>query len=61
MLNVIACAADRPRRPALLALVELVNRAADHAAAKGIIGTTKKLTPEEAADPAFDLRALAKR
>jgi hypothetical protein len=26
-----------------------------------IIGTTKTLTPEEAADPAFDLRGLAKR
>ena len=40
---------------------ESVNRAGDHAAAKRIIGTTKTLTPEEAADPAFDLRALAKR
>ena len=44
-----------------LAVVESVNRAGDHAAAKRIIGTTKTLTPEEAADPAFDLRALAKR
>ena len=33
-------------------------RRRDHAA-KRIIGTTKTLTPEEAADPAFDLRALA--
>ena len=33
----------------------------DHAAAKRIIGTTKTMTPEEAADPAFDLRGLAKR
>ena len=44
-----------------LAVVELVNRAADHAAAKRIIGTPKTLTPEEAANPGFDLRALAKR
>jgi hypothetical protein len=29
--------------------------------AKRVIGTTKTLTPEEAADPAFDLRGLAKR
>ena len=44
-----------------LAVVESVNRAGDHAAAKRIIGTAKTLTPEEAADSAFDLRALAKR
>ena len=43
------------------AVVESVNRAGDHAAAQRIIGTTKTLTPEEAADPAFDLRGLAKR
>ena len=48
-------------RAGKLAVVELVNRAGDHAAAKRIIGTTKTLTPKEAADPAFDLRALAKR
>jgi 3-phenylpropionate/trans-cinnamate dioxygenase ferredoxin reductase subunit len=48
-------------RAGKLAVVESVNRAGDHAAAKRIIGTTKTLTPEEAADPAFDLRALAKR
>jgi 3-phenylpropionate/trans-cinnamate dioxygenase ferredoxin reductase subunit len=44
-----------------LAVVESVNRTADHAAAKRIIGTPKTLTPEDAANPAFDLRALAKR
>jgi 3-phenylpropionate/trans-cinnamate dioxygenase ferredoxin reductase subunit len=44
-----------------LAVVESVNRAGDHAAAKRIIGTPKTLTPEEAADLSFDLRALAKR
>jgi len=48
-------------RAGKLAAVESVNRAGDHAAAKRIIGTTKTLTPEEAASPAFDLRALAKR
>jgi 3-phenylpropionate/trans-cinnamate dioxygenase ferredoxin reductase subunit len=48
-------------RDGKLAVVESVNKAGDHAAAKRIIGTTKTLTPEEAADPAFDLRGLAKR
>jgi 3-phenylpropionate/trans-cinnamate dioxygenase ferredoxin reductase component len=48
-------------RDGKLAVVESVNRAGDHAAAKRIIGTTKTMTPEEAADPAFDLRGLAKR
>ncbi len=43
-----------------LAVVESVNRAGDHAAAKRIFATGKTLTPEQAADPAFDLRALAK-
>jgi 3-phenylpropionate/trans-cinnamate dioxygenase ferredoxin reductase subunit len=47
-------------RAGTLAVVESVNRAGDHAAAKRIIGR-KPLTPGEAADPAFDLRALAKR
>ncbi|MBV9288525.1 MAG: FAD-dependent oxidoreductase [Hyphomicrobiales bacterium] len=48
-------------RDGQLAVVESVNRTGDHAAAKRIIGTPKRLSPEEAADPAFDLRALAKR
>ncbi len=48
-------------RAGRLAVVESVNRAGDHAAAKRIIGTAKTLTPQEAADPAFDLRGLAKR
>ena len=43
-----------------LAVVELVNRAGDHAAAKRIFATGKTMTPEQAADPAFDIRALAK-
>jgi hypothetical protein len=61
-----SCAATRAFstfgfRDGKLAVVESVNRAGDHAAAKRIIGTTKTLTPAEAADPAFDLRGLAKR
>ena len=47
-------------REGRLAVVELVNRAGDHAAAKRILATGKTVTPEQAADPAFDLRALAK-
>jgi len=47
-------------RDGRLAVVESVNRAAAHAAAKRIVGTPKILTPEDAANPAFDLRALAK-
>ncbi len=43
-----------------LAVVESVNRAGDHAAARRILGAGKTLTPEQAANPAFDLRALAK-
>jgi len=43
-----------------LAVVESVNRAGDHAAAKRILGAGKAITPEQAADPGFDLRALAK-
>ena len=38
-------------REGKLAVVESVNRAGDHAAAKRIIDTTKTLTPEGAADP----------
>jgi 3-phenylpropionate/trans-cinnamate dioxygenase ferredoxin reductase subunit len=44
-----------------LAVVETMNRTGDHAAAKRIIGTPKIVTPEDAANPAFDLRGLAKR
>jgi 3-phenylpropionate/trans-cinnamate dioxygenase ferredoxin reductase subunit len=43
-----------------LAVVESVNRAGDHAAARRILAGGKTLTPEQAADLAFDLRALAK-
>ncbi len=48
-------------RSGKLAVVETVNRAGDHAAARRIIGAQKALSPKEAADPAFDLRALAKK
>ena len=48
-------------RDGKLAVVESVNKAGDHAVAKRIIGTTKTLTREEAADPGFDLRGLAKK
>ncbi len=44
-----------------LAVVETVNRVGDHAAARRVIGTDKVVTPEDAADPTFDLRALAKK
>ncbi len=47
-------------REGRLAVAELVNRAGDHAAAKRILGAGKTLTPDQAVDPAFDLRALAK-
>jgi hypothetical protein len=42
-------------------VVESVSTAGGHADAKRIFGTTKTLTPKEAADSAFDLRGLAKR
>ncbi|RBP10601.1 3-phenylpropionate/trans-cinnamate dioxygenase ferredoxin reductase subunit [Roseiarcus fermentans] len=47
-------------RKGRLAVVESVNRAGDHAAAKRILASGKTLTPEQAADPDFDIRALAK-
>ncbi len=47
-------------RNGALAVVESVNRAGDHAAAKRILAAGKPVTPEQAADPAFDLKALAK-
>jgi 3-phenylpropionate/trans-cinnamate dioxygenase ferredoxin reductase subunit len=44
-------------REGKLAVVESVNRAGDHAAAKRILAAGKTLAPREAADPAFDLMA----
>ena len=48
-------------RDGKLAVVETVNRVGDHAAARRIIGTAKTVTPKDAANLAFDLRALAKK
>jgi 3-phenylpropionate/trans-cinnamate dioxygenase ferredoxin reductase subunit len=42
-----------------LAVVETVNRGADHMAARRIIAGALPLTPEQAGDPQFDLRKLA--
>jgi 3-phenylpropionate/trans-cinnamate dioxygenase ferredoxin reductase subunit len=39
--------------------VETVNRGAEHMAARRIIGGDLPIGPEQAADPAFDLRKLA--
>ena len=45
-------------RDGKLAVVELVIRAGDDAAAKRIIGATITPTPEKSANPAFDLRGF---
>jgi 3-phenylpropionate/trans-cinnamate dioxygenase ferredoxin reductase component len=37
--------------------IESVNRAADHVFGRKILGTAKSIAPEQAADPAFDLKA----
>ena len=42
-----------------LSAVESVDRPADHMAARRILTAARSLTPEQAADPAFDLKALA--
>ena len=42
-----------------LAGIESVNRPADHAHARRILATGKHVTPEQAADESFDLRAAA--
>jgi 3-phenylpropionate/trans-cinnamate dioxygenase ferredoxin reductase subunit len=46
-------------RAGALAAVETVNRGAEHMAARRIIGGGLPISPDEAADPAFDLRKLA--
>lgn len=46
-------------RGSALAAVETVNRSGDHMAARRIIAGALPLTPEQAADPQFDLRKLA--
>ena len=42
-----------------LRVVETVNRAAEHMAARRLIPAKTPITPDEAADLAFDLRKLA--
>jgi 3-phenylpropionate/trans-cinnamate dioxygenase ferredoxin reductase component len=44
-----------------LKVVESVNRPADHMIARRLIAEGARLTPEQAADPGFDLKALAVR
>jgi 3-phenylpropionate/trans-cinnamate dioxygenase ferredoxin reductase subunit len=41
--------------------VESVNRPADHVAARRILQGTPRLSPDQAADPDFDLRAVARQ
>jgi 3-phenylpropionate/trans-cinnamate dioxygenase ferredoxin reductase subunit len=48
----------RYRKGALCA-VESANRAGEHMAARRILATGRPLSPDQAADPAFDLKALA--
>ena len=45
------------RGPAL-AVIETVNRPADHMVARKLLAAGTALTPEQAADPGFDLRAV---
>jgi 3-phenylpropionate/trans-cinnamate dioxygenase ferredoxin reductase component len=40
--------------------VESVNRAADHVFGRKILGMNRSITPEQAADPSFDLKAAVK-
>lgn len=42
-----------------LAVVESINKPADHMAARKLIGERRSITPDEAADLSFDLRAAA--
>jgi 3-phenylpropionate/trans-cinnamate dioxygenase ferredoxin reductase subunit len=46
-------------RAGALAVVETVNRGAEHMAARRLIAAATPLTPEQAADTGFDLRKLA--
>ncbi len=45
-------------RDGRLAAVDSVNRPGDHSAARKLIGTGIAITPEQAADPSVDLKAL---
>ena len=44
-----------------LRCVESVNKAGDHALGRRLLAVDAGLTPEQAGDPEFDLRALVKR
>ncbi|CAX22741.1 MAG: FAD-dependent oxidoreductase [Methylorubrum extorquens] len=46
-------------RDGALSAVESVDRPADHMAARRLLAAGKRLTPEQAGDPGFDLKALA--
>ena len=46
-------------RDGTLRAVESVNRPADHMAARRILAAARSLTPDQAADPGLDLKALA--
>ncbi len=46
-------------RDSVLSAVESVDRAADHMIARRLLAARTALTPDQAADPAFDLKALA--
>ncbi len=46
-------------RNGALTVVETVNRGADHMAARRLLAARTPLTPDQASDPSFDLRALA--
>jgi 3-phenylpropionate/trans-cinnamate dioxygenase ferredoxin reductase subunit len=48
-------------RDGALSAVESVDRAADHMIARRLLATGTTLNPEQAANPAFDLKALAMR
>ncbi|KAB1070937.1 NAD(P)/FAD-dependent oxidoreductase [Methylobacterium planeticum] len=48
-------------RNGALSGVESVNRAADHMIARRLLAAGTHLTPDQAADPGFDLKALAMR
>jgi 3-phenylpropionate/trans-cinnamate dioxygenase ferredoxin reductase subunit len=45
---------------ARLVAVESVNSPADHLAARRLLGAGRQLTPDDAADPAFDLKAYSR-
>ena len=48
-------------RDGALAAVESVNQPADHMAARRLLAAGRTLTPEQAADPDFDLKTYSKQ